>query len=294
MNASSATPASAAPRPNAGGHTAPSEAECVHQAVNALRQRTAAVPELAVILGTGLGALVDAMQVETVVPYAEIPHFPESTVDSHAGELVFGHLGSKLVVAMKGRVHYYEGYTMQQVAFPVRVMRGLGAGTLIVSNAVGGMNPYLEPGDLVLVDDHINLMGRNPLIGRNDETLGPRYPDMSEPYDRGLLRLAERIARDERIKLQRGVFVGVTGPNLETRAEYRMLRQLGADVVGMSLIPESLVAVHSSMKCLALSVVTDACLPDALKPADIEEILRIAAASEPVLTRLVCRIIDAL
>jgi len=252
-----------------------SESQMIAEAVASLRQRT-------------------SLEAEVAVPYEEIPHFPASTVEGHAGELVFGRLGKKPLVAMKGRVHYYEGYTMKQVAFPVRVMRGLGAQTLIISNAVGGLNPFLRPGDLVLVDDHINLMGDNPLLGPNDDQLGPRYPDMCEPYDKQYMELIERLAREERIPLTRGVFIGFTGPNLETRAEYRMARGMGADVVGMSLIPENLAAVHGSMKCLALSVVTDACLPDALKPANIEEILRTAAESEPLLTRLVSRFIEEL
>jgi purine-nucleoside phosphorylase len=276
------------------GTAALGEAQMVEEAVASLRARTSLTPEVSVILGTGLGALAGAIDVELEVPFGDIPHFPVSTVEGHAGELVLGRLGDKPLVAMNGRVHLYEGYTMKQVGFPVRVMHGLGAGTLIVSNAVGGMNPFYAPGDLVVVADHINLMGDNPLIGPNDDRLGPRYPDMIEPYDRALIELTERVATEESVRVHRGVFVGVAGPNLETRAEYRMLRGMGADVVGMSLIPENLVAVHSSMRCLALSVVTDSCLPDALKPVDIEEILRIASAAEPVLTKLVSRVIAEL
>jgi purine-nucleoside phosphorylase len=266
----------------------------IEAAVSALRARTAVIPEVGIILGTGLGALARSISVEASVPYREIPHFPESTVESHAGELVLGNLAGKSVVAMRGRVHFYEGYTMQQVTFPVRVMRALGARTLVVSNAVGGMNPMLEAGTIFLTVDHINLMGANPLIGPNDDSLGPRFPDMSEPYDRELIALTERIAREERIPVAKGVFVAVAGPNLETRAEYRFLRAMGADVVGMSLIPENLVAVHGGMRCLALSVVTDMCLPDALHPANIEEILKTAAAAEPNLTRLIERVIAEL
>jgi purine-nucleoside phosphorylase len=227
------------------------------------------------------------------VAYREIPHFAESTVEGHAGELAFGRLSGKTVVVMSGRVHIYEGYTMQQVTFPVRVMRALGARTLIISNAVGGMNPLYRAGDLFLTVDHINLMGGNPLIGPNDDSLGPRFPDMSEPYHAELIALAERVAREERIPLQKGVFVGVAGPNLETRAEYRFLRAMGADVVGMSLIPENLVAVHAGMRCLALAVITDMCLPDALHAADLDSILKVAAAAEPNLTRLVERLVAA-
>jgi purine-nucleoside phosphorylase len=266
----------------------------IDAAVSSLRSRTAMVPEIGIILGTGLGALVRSITVETEVAYAEIPHFPESTVEGHAGELVFGRLSGKAVVAMSGRVHLYEGYSAQQVAFPVRVLRALGARTLIISNAVGGMNPLYQAGELFLAVDHINLMGANPLIGPNDDSLGPRFPDMSEAYDRELAQLAERVAREERIPLQKGVFAGVTGPNLETRAEYRFLRAIGADVVGMSLIPENLVAVHAGMRCLALAVVTDMCLPDALHPANLDDILKVAAAAEPNLTRLVERLVAAL
>lgn len=266
----------------------------IDAAVSRLRARTAMVPEIGLILGTGLGALIRSITAEAEVGYGEIPHFPESTVESHAGELVFGHLSGKRVVAMSGRVHFYEGYTMQQVTFPVRVMRALGARTLVISNAVGGMNPLYKTGDLFLTADHINLMGANPLIGPNDNSLGPRFPDMSEPYDRELIALTERVAREERIPLQQGIFAGVPGPNLETRAEYRFLRAIGADVVGMSLIPETLVAVHAGMRCLALAVVTDMCLPDALHPAKLDDILKVAAAAEPSLTRLVERVIAAL
>ncbi len=266
----------------------------IEAAVSSLRARTALVPDVAIIIGTGLGALARSITVEASVPYREIPYFPESTVESHAGELMFGHLSGKSIVAMRGRVHFYEGYTMQQVGFPVRVMRALGARTLIVSNAVGGMNPLLDLGVIFLTVDHINLMGANPLIGPNDDTLGPRFPDMSQPYDTKLIELTERVARDERIPLAKGVFVAVAGPNLETRAEYRFLRAIGADVVGMSLIPENLVAVHAGMRCLALSVVTDICLPDALRPANLEEILAAAARTEPHLTRLIERVVAAM
>jgi purine-nucleoside phosphorylase len=195
---------------------------------------------------------------------------------------------------MSGRVHFYEGYTMRQVSFPVRVMQALGAKTLIVSNACGGMNPLFDAGDIMLVTDHINLMGDNPLIGPNDETLGPRFPDMSQPYDRALLKLAEDVALEEKLKVQKGVFVAVAGPNLETAAEYRFLRGIGADVVGMSLIPENLVAVHGGMRVLAFAVVTDLCLADALEPVDIPKILAVAAQAAPRLDRLVTRVVARL
>jgi purine-nucleoside phosphorylase len=206
--------------------------------------------------------------------------------------LIFGHIAGKPVMAMQGRFHYYEGYSMQQIAFPVRVMKQLGAHTLLVSNACGGMNPLFEPGDIMIIDDHINLLGDNPLIGANDDDLGPRFPDMSEPYTRKLIGLAEQIALEDKIPVQKGVYVALSGPCLETRAEYRFLRAIGADVVGMSTIPEVIVAVHGGMQVLGLSVVTDSCLPDALKPVDIQEILRVAGEAEPGLTRLMKRVIE--
>jgi len=266
----------------------------IDEAVASLRGRTALVPEVGVILGTGLGTLAEGLTVETRVPYKDIPHFAVSTVESHKGELVFGKLGGRPAVVMSGRVHFYEGYTMRQVSFPVRVMQALGAKTLIVSNACGGMNPLFDAGDIMLVTDHINLMGDNPLIGPNDETLGPRFPDMSQPYDRALLRLAEDVALEEKLKVQKGVFVAVAGPNLETAAEYRFLRGIGADVVGMSLIPENLVAVHGGMRVLAFAVVTDLCLADALEPVDIPKILAVAAQAAPRLDRLVTRVVARL
>jgi len=266
----------------------------IDEAVASLRGRTALVPEVGVILGTGLGTLADGLTVETRIPYGEIPHFAVSTVESHKGELLFGKLGGRPAVVMSGRVHFYEGYTMRQVSFPVRVMQALGAKTLIVSNACGGMNPLFSGGDIMLVTDHINLMGDNPLIGPNDETLGPRFPDMSQPYDRALLALAEDVALEEKLKVQKGVFVAVAGPNLETAAEYRFLRGIGADVVGMSLIPENLVAVHGGMRVLALAVITDLCLADALEPVDIPKILAVAAQAAPRLDRLVTRVVARL
>jgi purine-nucleoside phosphorylase len=266
----------------------------IDEAVASLRGRTPLVPEVGVILGTGLGTLAEGLTVETRIPYRDIPHFAVSTVESHKGELVFGKLGGRPAVVMSGRVHFYEGYTMRQVSFPVRVMQALGAKTLIVSNACGGMNPLFAAGDIMLVTDHINLMGDNPLIGPNDETLGPRFPDMSQPYDRALLALAEDVALEEKLKVQKGVFVAVAGPNLETAAEYRFLRGIGADVVGMSLIPENLVAVHGGMRVLAFAVVTDLCLADALEPVDIPKILAVAAQAAPRLDRLVTRVVARL
>ena len=264
------------------------------EAVAAIRQRSDFSPDIAIILGTGLGALGKEIRVETTIPYAEIPHFPLSTVESHSGQLLFGTLGGKRVVAMQGRFHRYEGYTLQQVVLPVRVMFLLGARTLVVSNACGGMNPEWQAGDIMLIEDHINLLGENPLVGANLNELGPRFPDMSEAYDRALQRSAESAARELNIPLRRGVYVAVAGPNLETRAEYRMLRTMGADVVGMSTVPEVIAARHMGMRVLGLSIITDECFPDTLEEANIEKIIATAAGAEPGLTRLVVRVLERL
>jgi len=259
----------------------------IAEAVAAIRARTAAAPAIGIILGTGLGALAERIAVESSIPYGELPHFPLSTVESHSGRLLFGTLGGKPVVAMQGRFHRYEGYSLQQVTFPVRVMRALGVDTLVVSNACGGMNPLWAPGELMLMADHINLLGESPLTGPNDEALGPRFPDLSQAYDRALQRLAREVALEGKIPLRSGVYVAVPGPNLETRAEYRMLRAMGADVVGMSTVPEVIVARHGGMRVLGVSIITDACLPDALEEADIATIIATAGRAEPNLTRLV-------
>jgi purine-nucleoside phosphorylase len=267
---------------------APSELQTrVREALARIRERTDAEPGIGIILGTGLGGLAERIDVDVEIAYEDIPHFPLSTVETHTGRLLFGRLGGAPVVAMQGRFHRYEGYTLQQVTFPVRVMRALGARSLVVSNACGGMNPFWQPGDLVLISDHINLLGDNPLIGPNDEALGPRFPDMSEPYADELQKLAIGVALEEGIPLRRGVYVAVPGPNLETRAEYRMLRAVGADVVGMSTVPEVIVAVHGGMRVLGISIITDACLPDALEPVDIAKIIATAREAEPRLTRLI-------
>jgi purine-nucleoside phosphorylase len=259
----------------------------LQEAVEAVRSRTRVVPDIAIIMGTGLGQLGDDIRVEAAIPYAEIPHFPISTVESHTGRLLLGELAGQRVVAMQGRFHRYEGYTLQEVTLPVRVMYLLGARALIVSNVSGGMNPLWPPGDLVLIDDHINFLGDNPLIGPNLDELGPRFPDMSQPYDGELQALAEAVALEQELPLRRGVYVAVPGPNLETRAEYRMLRNLGADIVGMSTVPEVIIARHMGMRVLGVSVVTDQCLPDALMPADIESIIRVAVEAEPKLRALI-------
>ncbi len=270
----------------------------INEAANAVRARMRAggaqTPELGIILGTGLGDFAQALETRAVVPYADIPHFSQSTVESHAGELHLGGLAGRPVAVMSGRVHFYEGYSMQQVGFPVRVLQALGCRTLIVTNACGGMNPDMPAGTIVVTTDHINLMGDNPLIGPNDDSLGPRFPDMSEPYSRVLVALAERVALEQKQPLQRGVFVAVPGPNLETAAEYRFLRAVGADVVGMSLVPETIVAVHGGMRVLAFNVVTDACLPDALHAVDIAAVLAVAGRAAPALTRLVTEVVRRL
>ena len=264
----------------------------VQAAAGVVRGRSALVPEIGIILGTGLGGLAREISVEAEVPYAEIPGFPLSTVETHAGRLLLGRLGGRPVVAMQGRFHRYEGYDLQQVTFPVRVLHALGARTLIVSNACGGMNPLWGPGDLVLLSDHINLLGDNPLVGPNDERLGPRFPDMSAPYDPELRALARKAALELGIMLREGVYVAVPGPNLETRAEYRMLRAIGADVVGMSTVPEVIVAGHQGMRTIGISIITDQCLPDALEPADIGRIIATAGHAEPHLTRLIAALVE--
>ena len=266
----------------------------VRSAADTVRGRSALAPEVGIILGTGLGGLAREIAVEAEVPYGEIPGFPLSTVETHAGKLLLGRLGGRPVVAMQGRFHRYEGYDLQQVTFPVRVLHALGARTLVVSNACGGMNPLWGPGDLVLISDHINLLGDNPLMGPNDDRLGPRFPDMSAPYDADLRALARATALELGIVLREGVYVAVPGPNLETRAEYRMLRAIGADVVGMSTVPEVIVANHQGMRTVGISIVTDQCLPDALEPADLDRIIATANRAEPNLTRLVTTLVERL
>ena len=265
--------------------------ETIARSAGAVKAKCALKPEVGIILGTGLGGLAAEIKRKTAIPYSEIPGFPRPTVAGHAGNLVLGALSGKTVAAMEGRFHYYEGYSMAEIAFPVRVMKALGAKYLIVSNACGGMNPLHRKGDIVIIEDHINLMPENPLRGPNDDALGPRFPDMCRPYDGRLIELAEAVALRGGIRAHRGVYVGVSGPNLETRAEYRFLRGIGADVVGMSTVPEVLVAVHSGLAVLGLSVITDLCLPDALAPADITEIIRVAGEAEPKLTTIVREVV---
>ena len=263
----------------------------IDEAIAYVRGKSTVTPDVAIVLGSGLGNLSSHMEEDATIPFGDIPHFPTSGVLGHAGELILGTVSGVPVAVMNGRVHYYEGYTMQEVTFPTRVLRALGAGKLILTCAGGGMNPLYDKGDIVAIVDQINLTGDNPLIGPNDESLGTRFPDMSEPYDREFVRLAEDIALDEKIRLRKGVFVGVAGPNLETAAEYRFLQIIGADVVSMSMVAENIVAIHGGMRVAGLAVVTDLCLPDALKPASHEEILKVAKGAEPKLTQLVFRLI---
>jgi purine-nucleoside phosphorylase len=258
----------------------------LHETLAVLEPPLKMKPEVGIILGTGLGGLAKEIEADMIVPYQKIPHFVHSTVETHAGKLHFGRLAGKSVMAMQGRFHYYEGYTMKEITYPVRVMRALGVKVLVVSNACGCVNPLYRAGDLMIMDDHINLLGDNPLIGPNHEDFGPRFPDMSEPYSRRLIEIAEQVALELKIKVHRGTYLVVSGPNLETRAEYRMMRALGADVVGMSSVPEVIVAKHGGMECFGMSIVTDEGFADCLKPADIPHILKTAAEAEPKMTAI--------
>ncbi len=264
----------------------------IEEAVSAIRQRWNKTPHAGIILGTGLGPLVEQIENQVAIEYSEIPNFLKSTATSHRGRLVCGDLCGLPVMAMEGRFHMYEGYPLKQITLPVRVMKALGAKLLVVSNAAGGMNPFHKAGDIVVIEDHINLMGDNPLIGINDDRLGPRFPDMSQPYNLQLVDKALEIARKNNIVAHKGVFVAVAGPNLETRAEYRFLRAIGADVVGMSTVPEVIVAVHSGLRTVGFSVVTDMCLPDALEAADVSKIIAVANGAEPRLRTLISGILD--
>jgi purine-nucleoside phosphorylase len=266
--------------------------ETINEAAQFIRDKTKLLPQIGIILGTGLGSLAEGINVEAKISYEEIPHFPISTVESHTGRLILGKLSGKSVIAMQGRFHYYEGYDLKQVTFPVRVMKALGADTLVISNACGGLNPLFKAGDIMVISDHINLQGTNPLFGPNDESLGPRFPDMCCCYDPELIALAENVALNLGLKLQKGIYVAVAGPNLETAAEYRFLRFIGADVVGMSTVPEVIVARHQGMRVLGFSLVTDMGLPDTLKPTNLAEILATAATSEPILKKIMTRVIE--
>jgi purine-nucleoside phosphorylase len=266
----------------------------IQEAKSFLQSRWMGTPSVGIILGTGLGGLTEDIRAEASIPYGDIPHFPTSTAPGHKGQLVCGQLAGKTVMAMEGRLHFYEGWSLKQITFPVRVMKALGCQVLIVSNACGGMNPQWAKGDIMLIEDHINLLGDNPLIGPNDDRLGIRFPDMCHPYDEELLALAQKVALEEKIVCHKGVFVAVPGPNLETRAEYRFLRGIGADVVGMSTVPEVIVGVHANMRILGLSVITDQCLPDALEPAVLADIIAVANAAEKKLRVLVRRVVGEL
>ncbi len=263
----------------------------INETLSVIKKVTGKDYPVGIILGTGLGGLVKEIEIEHEIDYGDLPHFPLSTVESHQGKLIFGKIGDKNVVAMQGRFHYYEGYSMKQITYPVRVMKFLGVKTLLVSNACGGMNPLYRRGDIMLMVDHINLLGDNPLIGKNEDELGPRFPDMSEPYSEELIKIAEDVALENKIKVQKGVYVAVPGPNLETKAEYRFLRAIGADVVGMSTIPENIVANHMGMKVLGISIVTDECFPDNLKPVNVEEIIATAMEAEPKMTLIMKEVI---
>lgn len=270
------------------------EYEMIQEAVKYIRERWSKQAQIGIILGTGLGNLASSITADLIIDYGDIPHFPCSTVEIHAGKLILGTFEGKTVIAMQGRFHFYEGYSMKQITFPVRVMKELGVDTLIVSNACGGLNPQFRAGDIMLIEDHINLLGGNPLIGVNDDRLGPRWPDMIEPYSKKLIDLAEQTALENGLRVQTGVYAALAGPNLETRAEYRFLRTIGADAVGMSTVPEVIVAVHAGIKVLGFSIITDMGLPDALAPVQIQRILDVAASAEPKMNLIIQNIIRKL
>ncbi len=264
----------------------------IKDTIAVIKQHTSIIPEVGIILGTGLGKLAEEIKPIAIIDYTDLPHFPVSTVESHKGKLIIGELSGKNVIVMQGRFHYYEGYTMQEIVYPVRVMKMLGVQTLVVSNACGSVNPYIPKESLMIIDDHINLFGDNPLIGKNYDELGPRFPDMSEPYSKRLINLAEQTALELGIKAYKGVYAAMSGPSLETRAEYRMLRTIGADVIGMSTIPECIAAKHCGMEVFGISIITDECYPDALKPVELSEILHAAAVAEPNMTKLVKELLN--
>jgi len=268
--------------------------EKTNQTIEAIREKTNNSYEVGIILGTGLGGLVEEIDIDFEMDYSELPYFVTSTVEFHSGKLIFGTLNGKNVMVMQGRFHYYEGYSVQEITYPVRVMKRLGVETLIVSNACGGLNPLYRRSDLMIMHDQINLLGDNPLIGKNEDEFGPRFPDMSEPYNYELIDFAEDIALENKIKLQKGTYVAVPGPNLETKAEYRFLRTIGADVVGMSTVPENIVANHMGMKVFGMSIVTDECFPDSLKPINIDDILEAAKVAEPKMTIIIKELIGKL
>lgn len=263
----------------------------INETLSVIRRKTQKEYSVGIVLGTGLGGLVSDIEIDFEIDYSELPNFVHSTVESHKGKLIFGKLSGKDVVVMQGRFHFYEGYTMQEITYPIRVMKKLGVESLFVSNACGGLNPLYRRGDLMIMNDHINLLGDNPLIGKNEDEFGPRFPDMSEPYNYQLIELAEKVALENKIKVHQGSYVAVAGPNLETKAEYRFLRTIGADVVGMSTIPECIVANHMGIKVLGISIITDECFPDSLKAVVLEEILEVAKITEPKMTRIIKEVI---
>lgn len=259
----------------------------IEECIREIKRHTNFTPQIGIILGTGLGKLTESIKAEKIIPYKKLPHFPIPTVESHEGKLIFGLLSNKKIVAMQGRFHYYEGYSMDEITFPVRVMKFLGVDTLIVSNAAGGLNPLFERGDVMIISDHINLLGVNPLRGPNDESLGPRFPDMFNTYDKQLIKLTEEVALRQCIPVKKGVYVALQGPTFETAAEYRMLRIIGADAVGMSTVPEVIVARHMSIRVLGLSIITDLGLPDAMEPVSHKIVIAAANKAEPLLTKLI-------
>ncbi len=268
--------------------------EQMKEAVEFIHSRTQVKPTIGIILGTGLGGLVKEIEVIDEIPYQDIPHFPVSTVESHSGKLIFGILGGKSVVAMQGRFHYYEGYTMQQVTFPVRVFKALGIERLFVSNASGGVNPDFEIGEIMILDDHINLFPAHPLIGKNYNELGPRFPDMSDPYDAGMIDLAKTIAAENNIRVSVGTYAALTGPTLETPAEYRYVRAIGADAVGMSTIPEVIVARHMEIPCFAISIITDLGVPGKIQKVSVQDVIEVASRQEPKMTLIMSQLIARL
>ena len=261
--------------------------ERIKEAGKFIQSKTRIKPRIGIILGTGLGDLAKEIEVESKLSYQNIPYFAVSTTPGHEGSLILGRLVGKMIMAMQGRFHFYEGYSLEEITFPLRVMKYMGVNVIIESNAAGGMNPNFKAGDLMVITDHINLIGNNPLIGPNDDKLGPRFVDMCEPYDKELIKLYEKVAMRERIRIHRGVYVGVSGPNFETPAEYRFLRLIGADAVGMSTVPEVIVAKHSGLKVLGISCITDECFPDKLEPVNLAKLIKVANLAEPKMTRLV-------
>jgi purine-nucleoside phosphorylase len=259
----------------------------IERAAEYIHKRIKEKPSIGIILGTGLGGLVEKIEIKQTLPYQEIPHFALSTVTGHAGQLIFGKCGGKDALVMQGRVHFYEGYPLTRVTLPVRVMKKLGVEILVISNAAGGLNPLFVPGDIMAITDHINFTGQNPLIGPNLDSLGPRFPDMTAVYDEDLIRLADTVGMEEKIQLQKGVYVGVTGPNMETPAETRLLRMMGADAVGMSTIPEVIVGTHCGLRILGLSAISNVNRPDCMEPAPIEIVLANAAVAGKKLIRIV-------